>query len=224
MSKLIFYDDDHKYEVDGEELPSVSEISRFASREVYGDISQYKLDNAAQRGSAVHKATEVLDKYKECEVTEDIENYLRAYVKFKKDFSVGDYAYIEKPLASQKLKFAGTIDRILPITKEFAEIVKKECDYDISKQVGKLAIIDLKSSSVVQKVLAKIQLNGYLKLVEENELGNVGALFILHLNKDQKYKLIPFDIDDTLFMSCLYLHNEFRPKRKKKGDKNGESK
>jgi len=219
MSRLIFFDDEHRYEVDGEEFPSVSEISRFASREVYGDVTQYNLDNAAQRGSAVHKSTEVLDKYREVEVTEDIENYVRAYAKFKKDFGVSDYSYIEKPLASQKLKYAGTIDRILPITKEFADAVEKECKCDIKAQVGKLAIIDLKSSSVVQKVLAKIQLNAYLKLVEENELGEVGALFILHLGKDQKYKLIPFEINDTLFMCCLNLHNEFRPKRKvKKGE------
>jgi hypothetical protein len=216
MAKLIFYDDDHRYEVDGEELPSVSQISRFASREVYGEISQYKLDNACARGSAVHKATEVLDKYKECEVTEDIETYIRAYVQFKKDFCVGDYVAIEKPLASELLKFAGTIDRIMIITKEFAQKVLEVCGVDITNQVGKLAIIDLKSSSVVQKVLAKIQLNGYQKLVEENALGEVGALFILHLEKNNKYKLMPFDINDTLFMSCLNLHNEFRPKRKKK--------
>ena len=216
MAKLIFYDDVHRYEVDGEEMPSVSQISRFASREVYGEISQYKLDNACERGSAVHKATEILDKYKECEVTEDIETYLRAYVQFKKDFGVGDYVAIEKPLASENLKFAGTIDRILLITKEFADKVLEICKVDLSKQVGKLAIIDLKSSSVVQKVLAKIQLNGYQKLVEENKIGEVGALFILHLEKNNKYKLMPFDINDTLFMSCLNLHNEFRPKRKKK--------
>ena len=220
MAKLIFYDDMHRYEVDGEELPSVSQISRFASREVYGEISQYKLDNACERGSAVHKATEVLDKYKECEVTEDIETYLRAYVQFKKDFCVGDYVAIEKPLASETLKFAGTIDRILLITKEFAEKVLQICKTDLSDKIGKLAIIDLKSSSVVQKVLAKIQLNGYQKLVEENKVGEVGALFILHLEKDNKYKLMPFDIDDRLFMSCLNLHNEFRPKRKKKGNQN----
>lgn len=220
MAKLIFYDDVHRYEVDGEEMPSVSQISRFASREVYGEISQYKLDNACERGSAVHKATEILDKYKECEVTEDIETYLRAYVQFKKDFGVGDYVAIEKPLASENLKFAGTIDRILLITKEFAEKVLEVCKVDISDKIGKLAIIDLKSSSVVQKVLAKIQLNGYEKLVTENGIGEVGALFILHLEKNNKYKLIPFDINDTLFMSCLNLHNEFRPKRKKKENNN----
>ena len=41
MARLIFFDDTHTYTVDGEEFPSVSEISRFASREVYGEVSQW---------------------------------------------------------------------------------------------------------------------------------------------------------------------------------------
>jgi hypothetical protein len=216
MAKLIFYDNDHTYEVDGENFPSVSEISRFASREVYGEVSQYNLDVACERGSQVHKSTEILDKYKSCEVTEDIENYVRAYVQFKKDYGVGDYDYIEKPLANLSLKYAGTIDRILTITKEFADAYKENFKVDISHLIGKMVIIDLKSSYAVQKVLAKIQLNGYKLAVENNELGEVGLLCILHLKKDGTYKLMPFEIDDTLFMACLTLHNEFIPKRKKK--------
>jgi hypothetical protein len=179
-------------------------------------VSQYNLDVACERGSQVHKATEILDKYKSCEVAEDIENYVRAYVQFKKDFAIGDYDYIEKPLANLELKYAGTIDRIFKITKEFAEEYSKSFKEDISHLIGRFAIIDLKSSYSVQKVLAKIQLNGYKLAVENNELGEVGLLCILHLKKDGTYKLMPFDIDDTLFRACLTLHNEFRPKKKKK--------
>lgn len=220
MAKLIFYDDDHRYEVDGEELPSVSEVSRFASREVYGEINQYTLDNAAQRGSQVHKATEVLDKYNECEVAEDIENYVRAYVAFRRYFSVGNYDFIEKPLANLELQYAGTIDRVYTIDKAFAEAFLKLCNMDISNLVGKKVIIDLKSSHTVKEVLAKIQLNGYKLAFEQNGLGEVGLICILKLNKDGTYKLIPISIDDTLFMSCLNLHNAFRKKKKKRKTQN----
>ena len=81
---------------------------------------------------------------------------------------------------------------------------------------GKGAIIDLKSSSVVQNVLALIQLNGYDKLATENGICDVGALFILHLGKEKKYELICVEIDDTLFMGCLALHNALQKKKKKK--------
>lgn len=233
MATLIFFDEGHQYQLNGDPIPSVSEISRFASREVYGTVEQYTLDNASQRGTAVHKATEILDKYQTVECAEDIENYVRAYVQFRKDFGIGEYFAIEKALANEDLRYAGTIDRIYRIDETFAEKVKKmckkkvvigadgkiekiKCEVGIDDCVGKLAVIDLKSSYVVQNVLALIQLNGYKKLVESNKMGAVGALFILHLAKDRTYELLCIDIDESLFMSCLSLHNALKKKKRKK--------
>jgi len=233
MARLIFFDDTHTYTVDGEEFPSVSEISRFASQEVYGEVNQYNLDNACARGSAVHKSTEILDKYGKCECAEDIVPYIQAYVKFRKDFGISDYAYIEKPLAHEELKYAGTIDRIYKIDETFAKTVAEKCKsfvfinadgkveksktpQDLQSFVGKLAIIDLKSSSVVQNVLALIQLNGYRLSAESNGLGEVKALFILHLEKDGNYKLIAFEINPDLFMACLTLHKALQKKKRVK--------
>lgn len=231
MARLIFFDDTHTYTVDGEEFPSVSEISRFASREVYGEVSQFNLDNACSRGSAVHKATEILDKYGKCECDEDIEPYIRAYVQFRKDFGIKDYAHIEKALAHEELKYAGTIDRIYNIDEKFAESVKTHCKEfvrigdngkvekvkgEVKVEPNTLAIIDLKSSSVVQNVLALIQLNAYRLSTEFNNLGTVGALFILHLEKDGKYKLIGYQITPDLFMACLTLHKALQKKKRVK--------
>lgn len=233
MARLIFFDDTHTYTVDGEEFPSVSEISRFASREIYGEVNQFNLDNACSRGSAVHKATEILDKYGKCECDEDIEPYVRAYVQFRKDFGIKDYAHIEKALANEELKYAGTIDRIYRIDEKFAEAVKEHCkdiihinaegkvekikyENDLSCDIGANAIIDLKSSSVVQNVLALIQLNAYRLSTECNGLGDVKALFILHLGKDGKYKLISYEITPNLFMACLTLHKALQKKKRVK--------
>lgn len=213
MAQVMFYEKDHKYEVNGEEKACVSEISRFASREVYGNVNQYALDNAAKRGSAVHRATEALDKYGECEVATDIENYVRAYVRFKKEFHVGDYVWIEKSLYSATYDFTGTLDRVLTVDEAFAAAVREKCGIELA--VGSSVIIDLKTSSAVQKVLAQIQLNGYWHLAHENGCENIAGLFILHLSGDGTYKLLPFEVDDTLFMSCLNLHNAFRKKKRK---------
>jgi hypothetical protein len=242
MARLLFFDDTHTYTVDGEEFPSVSEISRFASREIYGEVNQYNLDNAASRGSAVHKATEILDKYGKVECDEDIVPYLQAYVQFRKDFGIKDYEHIEKALANEKLKYAGTIDRIYKIDKNFIEAANKKCkkivyigkDGKIEAEkvsdmafadcsMGQLAIIDIKSSSVVQNALALIQLNAYRLLAEQNEIGSVVQLFILHLEKDGKYKLIGFEIKPDLFMSCLTLHKALQKKKrvKKENIENG---
>jgi hypothetical protein len=233
MARLIFYDDTHTYVVDGEEYPSVSEVSRFASREIYGEVSQYNLDNACSRGSAVHKATEILDKYKEVECAEDIVPYIKAYVQFRKDFSIGDYFGIEKALANKELKYAGTIDRIYTIDENFCAAVENICKSyifigadgkveklktptDLNPFIGELAILDLKTSSSVQNVLALIQLNAYKLSVEANGLGTVKALFILHLGKDGKYKLIQYEINPDLFKSCLTLHKALKKNKRKK--------
>ena len=198
---LKFFEQEHEYQLNGEEIPSVSEISRFASREVYGEVTQYVLDNAAERGTKVHKATELIDKYGECEVDEGISPYIQAYIKFLKEYEP-KYSVIEKAYASATQKYAGTLDRVCTLKK-----------YDGN------VIIDIKSSSVVQKVLAQIQLNGYKGLYEENEGKEISHLLILHLKNDGTFRLIEIPIDNTLFQSCLNLHNAL--KKKKRGKKNG---
>ena len=55
MANLIFYDESHRYTVDGEEVPSVSELTRFIAKDIYGEVNQMVLDMAANRGTAVHK-------------------------------------------------------------------------------------------------------------------------------------------------------------------------
>ena len=82
MAKLLFFDTNHTYKLDGEVIPSVSEVLRFLSREVYGDINQYTLDKACSRGTEIHKATEILDTYNKVEcMNDEIVPYINAYVK-----------------------------------------------------------------------------------------------------------------------------------------------
>lgn len=215
MKNLKFFDEGHRYELNGIELPSVSEISRFASREVYGnDISKYVLDKACERGTAVHKATEELDKTGKCEISPEYVEYLNAYVKFRKDFNIKEYTYIEKPLADEKTGYAGTLDRVYVIDEDFAKAVKKHCKTDISNCIGKYAIIDLKTSSTVKKQLAQIQLPAYSNLLCSALSNCADFLGILHLKKDGKYKLTPYEDDLSLFNACLTLHKAFAKKIK----------
>jgi CRISPR/Cas system-associated exonuclease Cas4 (RecB family) len=202
MAQIIkFYDENHEYELNGEKIPSVSELCRFASREIYGDISQYTLDNAAERGKKVHRCTEELDKYGETSVEESIAPYIAAYLKFREEHKP-TYTAIEKVYASVLMRFAGTLDRVATLAT-----------------ADGVCIIDIKSSSVVQKVLAKIQLNGYKKVYEETTEQEVSHLFILHLKNDGTYKLIPIEIDPSLFDACYTLHKALE--KKKRGKKNG---
>ena len=172
----------------------MSEILRFMSREVYGDIDKYVLDNAAQRGTAVHSTTEALDRYGTVECSEDIYGYIQAYARFLNEHTV-EWKYIESPIAHRRMKYAGTIDR--------AGIVD-----------GCFAIVDLKTNAAIKKPLVKAQLNGYRKLLTERR-ERIESLYCLQLLPDGRYRLYPTAIDDTEFMACYKMHIAMQKKQKR---------
>lgn len=216
---LKFYDETHTYKLNGEILPSVSEISRFASKEIYNsDINKYTLDNAKERGTAIHKATEQLDTTGTCDIATQYTAYINAYIQFRKDFNIKQYKYIEKSLYifNDDYKYAGTLDRVYVVDEDFASAVKKHCKVDIADFIGAECIIDIKSSSQVKKVLAQIQLPAYSNLlINKNAMRFMLPLFILHLKKDGKYKLMYFEDNPKLFDSCYNIHKALKPKLKK---------
>ena len=201
MAKLIFFDDRHEYQVDGEIVPSVSEILRFISREVYGDVTQFRLDHAADRGHNVHSACEQLDRFGSAEIDAEIEPYINAYIQFRKDHKPV-WGKIEYAMYSSEFGYAGTIDRQ-------------------GVMDGKPVILDIKSSYKVETSLVTAQLNAYWRLANENYM-DVAELWVLHLKKDGTYKLIQVQHDESTFLACFMLHNALKKKsRKKKGITDG---
>jgi hypothetical protein len=200
MAQIVFYKKDHLYKVNGEIYPNVSEILRFISREVYGDINQFRLDNAGERGKKVHEATEVLDKYGEVKITTSIQPYINAYIKFLEE-NEPQWLEIEKSYASETLKYAGTIDRIGTLNK--------------GKYKNCLVLLDIKTNSAIKKQLAGTQLNGYHLLVNEDAKYKIDKLLILHLKNDGNYTIIDIEQDKTNFMACLTLHNLLKKKSRK---------
>lgn len=203
MGQLLFFDNSHKYQLDGVELPSVSKVTRFISREVYGDVNQYVLDKACDRGTKVHKATELLDKYGKVECDEEIVPYVQAYIKWRKDkgITADEITEIESAYGDLELGYAGTIDRVFFVNGEY--------------WLG-----DIKSSSTPQKRIWDACLNGY-KLLWENKHPDkkITKMFDLHVKKDGTYKEIIVADDPTTFLACLTLEKLMQPKRKtKKGE------
>lgn len=195
MATLLFFDQDHKYTLDGEELPSVSELCRFISCEIYGNVSQYNLDHAAERGTAVHKACESLDKFGSVDVDDGILPYVQAYLKFRKEHKA-EWKKIEFATHHPTDKYAGTIDRYGMLD-------------------GVPALLDIKTSYTIHTPLCSAQLNLYRRMMAANGF-QVDKLYILHLKKDSEYKLKPFDFDDAVPDGLLALHNVLKKKRRKK--------
>lgn len=195
MATLLFFDQGHRYTLDGEDLPSVSELCRFLSREIYGDLAQWRLDSAAQRGSAVHKACEVLDKYGSVDVEDDLLPYLRAYLRFRREHEAA-WEKIEFATHHPADRYAGTVDRCGLLD-------------------GKHALLDIKTSHTVHKPLCAAQLNLYRRMLEAQGFP-VEALYILHLKPDGTYRLLPFEADDALPQALLTLHNTLKKKARKR--------
>lgn len=201
MAKLLFFDTTHTYTIGGEVIPSVSEICRFMSREIYTDIQQFTLDRAAERGTRVHKALEILDLYGKAEISEDIEPYIRAYLQFRKDHEVS-WDKIEWATHHPDNLYAGTLDR-----------------YGIVD--GKRAIVDFKAIATVDPAHRKLYTaaqNLYRKMLPDDM--PVEAIYILHLKKDGTYKLIELPIEDELSDACLALHYALKKRKRKKKEIN----
>lgn len=193
MSQLIFFDEGHIYELDGERIPSVSEITRFLAREIYGDVQQFRLDRAAERGTKIHKLTEALDKYGEIDADAESLPYIQAYLKFRQEHDV-QWEEIEKPRYHPEKLYAGTIDRMGMID-------------------GRRGILDIKNVYRIHKPLYEAAQNLYRMTYDP---GVIEVLYILHLKPDATYKLIELPIRDDLALACLTLHRATAKKRRKK--------
>lgn len=200
MASLIFYDDTHRYTVDGEEVPSVSELTRFLSRELYTDIPQFAVEGAAKRGTAVHRATEDLDKDGRVECDSDIAQFVQAYVAFKKDIKP-EWERIEWPVCYEKT-FAGMVDRY-------------------GQMNGQNIIMDIKTTASItglHKVLYRAQLNLYrLAVIKQKP---VDGLWVLQLKKDGTYKLIQIEVDEPLAHACITMHEAIKNSKKRRKKKN----
>ena len=195
MIDFQFKEQGHIYTLGGETVPCVSELCRFLHREIYSDAPQWSVEQAAIRGTAVHAATEALDKAGTARIEDEYLPYLMAYKAFLEDCRPS-WDMIEQPLYHPEELYAGTIDRYGAVR-------------------GEPAVVELKTTYTVHKPLTRAQLNLYRKMLIARGYP-VSRLYVLHLKKDGSYKLIPTDIDEPLADSLIILHKALQKRRRTK--------
>ena len=194
MNILQFFDKGHVYMLDGEQIPCVSDLCRFLHREIYKEAPIWQLEAAADRGTKVHEATELLDKTGRAEIEDDYLPYLEAYARFRREHEV-TWELIEHPDYHPEHRYAGTIDRYGMVD-------------------GHLTLADLKTTYTVYKPLCGASLNLY-RLILEARQKMIEKLLIIHLKKDGTYRLVPIDFDDSVPLALITLHAAL--KRRKRG-------
>lgn len=116
MDRLVFDAGQHSYLLDEKSIPSVTTVLTSAGISDYSGVLKPVLENAANRGSSVHKILEMFDIG--VLPTDDPKQwytpYLVAWVEFIFKFDV-QIIECEKRVFHEKFWFAGTLDRIAEI-------------------------------------------------------------------------------------------------------------
>lgn len=169
MSVIEFDEAKHQYKVDGKVVPSVTEILEHITAVGYGKVNPSILEEAKERGTAVHEMTENTDLGFEPEYVDPfIEGYIVAYLRFLNDYDV-EWDYIEHRFYEPLRGFCGTADRV-------------------GKLDGHPCVLDIKtasSPSADQKIAVCCQTAAY-----NAGLGDVGYdRYALYLHSDGSYDL-----------------------------------
>ena len=189
--ELMFDEDKHIYKrLFGDVeliLPSVTQILRFVSRELYGDIPDHILNVAADRGTRVHEAIEMSAKFGWVEADTDTLPYMLAYQEWEKEYGFKTLASEYRVYHRTRL-YAGTADRLF-------------VDGD------DLCLMDVKTSKTVLEGLTAAQLYGYSEALKSHGV-EVERAYILHPRNDSTFDWIEVDSSKgrTTFEACAYLH------------------
>lgn len=199
--ELSFEEKRHIYKLNGIAIPSVTTIMKPLSEDVYGSIDEKVLNRAAARGTAVHNAIENYVKFNIEDIPPEHEGYFDAFLLWYKEHNVVPYG-TEVKLYHKGLLYAGTADMIASVD-------------------GLDTLIDFKTSASVSQMLCGVQLEAYDRAMVSHDSGiHIAQKAIVHLQKDGKYQMIPFQSMETecwrVFTALLTVRN-YKQKFKKGG-------
>lgn len=211
---IEFDEKKHQYKVDGKVVPSVTEILEHITAVGYGKVNPSILEEAKERGTAVHELTEAIDLGFPPEYIDPaLEGYAVAYLQFLGDYDV-EWDYIEHRFYEPKMGFCGTIDRV-------GKIDGKDCVLDIKTT---------SSPSVDQKIAVVCQTAAYsLGIVDE--YSPYVNRYALYLHRDGTYELFDckeYELDRdfsgySLFFDLCNLHNDIANIKKTRATKKKEA-
>ena len=189
---ITFNETDHEYRIDGERVPSVTELLKPLTASQYGAINPEVLRQAAERGTEVHEACEAIDYGLDPEdPSRDTWGYIEAYQQFLYDHDVEWYGVEEMGGCTDfAIDYAGTIDRWGIVD-------------------GEVAVVDIKTTSqpsIEQKVAVCIQTELYSWIIDAKHDIDPTRHFALYLKKDGDYTL--FDCDAFIRAESIKPYDE----------------
>lgn len=157
---LTFDEKEHIYRYDGKTVISVTQV--LADIGTYTGVSKSTLEQAAERGTAIHQAIELYSKFEIIEIEEEYRSYLEQYIKFAKSFKFRPL-HNELKLYSKTHNYAGTVDAV-------GEMI-------LPTGIAVLPV-DFKTTSKYYYGKTGLQLAAYRQLLRENGINCNGALML----------------------------------------------
>jgi len=182
---LTFEPDSHEYKWNGSVIPSVTQVLEPISG--YSGIPEHVLRVAAERGTTIHRITELHDYGVLTEFGEQYQPYLDAWKTFcfAKDVEI---ELVELQMYHDKIKYAGTLDRVIRVK-------------------GKRILLDIKSTYKLMPAVGP-QTAAYAQVFNHlNPDDPVKERWCVRLKKDGSFDLHKCkDRQDlTIFQSCLNI-------------------
>ena len=172
---LEFEEETHTYICDGLILPSVTQILKIKFDD-YAGVPQYIMEQASEKGTALHKAIELFETTGQTSELKEFRNYL--FIKKRKGFkNISN----EVPIIYEengKVLFAGQLDQIIELD-------------------GQIGINDFKRVSAPNKEKIAYQLNLYKMGYEQSYHKQITFLTFTQLREDTR-KFTPLPINEEL--------------------------
>ena len=195
MKRITRYDEEnHKYYVNDEEKPSVTEIAKPISSERLNALQMSLVERARARGHRCHELAEeylLLGDLDATEIESEYFAHIQQFVLWVKTYRP-KVIFTERQLFGDD--FCGTVDLI--------------CEID-----GKTLIVDYKFTSAIDKKSLSVQLEGYYRLAKKYGI-HIDECWYLHIKKDG-FVFKPINRDSEWF-DLLLAHN-----KKMRGKYNG---
>lgn len=176
-NRLHFDPESHTYRVGGAVVPSVTQLLRPVGFD-YDTIPQYRVEYAAQRGTAVHLATEFDDDGDLDDESIDLEilPYVQAWRRFREESGFQVFRS-EVRVYSERHGFAGTFDCLGVLN-------------------GRLSIVEKKTTAALHPSTA-IQVSAYMRAFNEGKPRDEQAkrCYSVWLRRDGTYRLDEHDPD-----------------------------
>ena len=185
---LEYIDETHQYLVDGEIVPSVTQIIKKAFGNMYDGVSKEVLQRAANKGSEMHSVIELYEtEGKESDIPE-LRNYKFLKKHYKWEVLKSEIPIIlfkgDEPIA------AGRLDQLIKID-------------------DKKGINDLKRTSVFNKEYVALQTNLYKKGYEQSYDEKLDFVSGLHLRDNtRKFYKLPVNEQYTMEVIEKYLEDK----------------